>query len=570
MIVIFSLPLWHTLLKLCTMNKLWLTFFASLAALTAAAQPHWHLDRNGLRDVAPDTVQTVSFPSSISKTIAGLWDFSDLAPLGEALISHLQVSGQAVDIVEEETAFHFTALPEGNYYSGWENNFKQVSLYEPYNKLPYPLYVGRHANFDYTASGLFINTGIPTFITGNYALEVLDEGTILLPGGHQRCAAYCMKATDSYTEAGSGVTTAVIEKHLWYVPYYSFPLFVITQTAYTYNGKPYDTLRTAYYTLNPMPQPAIRTVNDTTVCLGQAVAITAVGRGNFYWREEQAGAFRPFSDTVVAPQATVTYIFMADDEQCNSQPAFDTLTIVVETAPNLLLANRAISWCSRAPLHLQAESNAPLQWFERNDYGELVLIEDVTVYPEKTTVYIVQAANTCLVVADSLTVSIIPVEQPGMKVITSGKDVIFDIENYASNNFYYNLNFGDGSPADYRPMSLHHYAAAGSYTAVLTATDNRTGCEAVLEYPLIIDEYDSNPMVLYPNPARYLLNVIAPSGITFYRIIDINGMAVYNETTRPGNETALQINIINLPQGQYILQLHTVEGLLTGVFIKTQ
>ena len=320
-----------------------------------------------------------------------------------------------------------------------------------------------------------------------------------------------------------------------------------------------------------MPQPAIKAINDTTICLGQSIEITATGRGNFYWRENSSGnAFQSFNNITISPQATTTYIFMADDEQCNTQPAFDTLTIAVETMPTLLLSNHEISHCARMPMYLHAASNAELQWFERNEYDELIPVEGNLVYPEKTTVYIAQAGNSCLTLADSVTVSIIPMEAPEMTIIASGKDVIFDIENFSANYFYYNLNFGDGSPPDHRPLTLHRYAASGSYTAVLTLNDRRTGCEASFEYPIIIDENDSNPMILYPNPADYLLNVIAPSGITFYRIIDLSGMHIYNTTTLSGNETGIQINIINIPQGQYILQLNTLEGPLTRVFIKAQ
>jgi hypothetical protein len=437
--------------------------------------------------------------------------------------------------------------------------------------LLYPLYTGLRKASAYAASGLFTNTGIPTFITGNYELEVIDEGSILLPGGVERCAAHCVKTIDSYTETGGGITNVIIEKHLWYVPYYSFPLFVTTQTTYEYNGQPYDTLRTAWYTLNPMPQPAIRTINDTTICKRQAVEITALGRGNFFWRESRTGsAFQPFNNTMITPETTISYIFMAEDEQCNTQPAFDTLTIVVETSPELLLANRAIAHCSGMPLQLQAASNAPVQWFERNDYGELIFINDEVAYPEKSTMYIAQAGNTCGMVADSVMVSIIPVETPELKVIASGKDVIFDIENYLSSIFDYNLDFGDGSPTGHHAMSLHHYFTTGNYTVMLTATDKRTGCDAVLEYPLVVDEQDNNPILLYPNPAQHLLNVLAPSGITFYRIVDVSGISIYNEASRPGNETAVQINLMNLPQGQYLLQLNTLEGAFTSVFIKVQ
>jgi len=558
------------MLTLEFMKKLLLLSISLGLSVVVFAQPHWHLDRNGLRDVAPDTVQTVSFPASIAKTVGGVWDFSALDTLGEAVISRLEVSGQTVNMVESETTFHFTAQAGGNYYSGWENDFKTVELHDPYNKLPYPLYPGRREVANYTASGLFVNTGIPTFITGKYELEVLDEGTILLPGGHERCAARCMKTIDSYTETGGGVTEVSIEKHLWYVPYYSFPLFVTTQVAYTYNDQTYDTLRTAYYTLNQAPQPAIRTINDTTICLGQSVEITATGRGNFYWRENTAGSvFQPFNNTVITPETTLSYIFMAEDEQCSSQPAFDTLTIYIDIAPTLVVGNRDIVHCARTLMYLHAASNMPLQWFERNDYGELIPVEDA-VYPEKSTVYIVQAGNSCLTLTDSVNVSVIAVEAPELTILSSGKDVIFDIENYAANLFNYSLNFGDGSPSDYRPMSLHHYSAAGSYTAVLTLTGKQTGCEAAFDYPIVIDEQESNPLIIYPNPAHYVLNVIAPEEILFYRIVDVSGQNIYKYAQCSGSETGLQIDVLTLPVNAYVLQVQTRSGWLSHTFIKAQ
>jgi hypothetical protein len=357
---------------------------------------------------------------------------------------------------------------------------------------------------------------------------------------------------------------------LWYAPYYSFPLFVTTQIAYVYNDKAYDTLRTAYYTLNPMPQPAIRTINDTTICKEQSITVTATGRGNFYWRENLPGSvFHPFNDTIITPQATVSYILMAEDEQCNTLPAYDTLTINVDIPPVLVLANHETSHCARTQMYLHATSNIPIQWFERNDYGELITVDE-SVYFEKATVYIAQAGNSCFTLTDSVRVSVIPVEAPELNIIAVGKDVIFDIKNYAANHFKYNLNFGDNSPTDSRPVALHHYAATGSYTAVLTLTDKYTGCEAAFDYPVVIDEQDSNPLILYPNPVHYVLNVIAPSEILSYRIVDVSGQTTYRTSQRTGNETAVQIDVLTLPVNAYVLQMQTRNGWLSHTFIKAQ
>ena len=553
------------------MKKLLLFTLCLVSAIAVVAQPRWYFARQGSLPPPPDTVRTVSFPDSTLSGNNVLWDFSRLDTLDKIIISTTQTTGNQTDLIEGLNTFHFIAHPQGNYFLGWENNRKIVNLFEPYNKLPYPLIYGRRNSTAYNASGLYTRSGVTSMIDGSYVLEVDGQGDIILPDGRYLCNATRIKTTDSYVETSFNTTTVNIEKHLWYVPYYSFPVFVTVETAYAYSEGGSDTLRTAYYVINAMPSPVVHSITrDTTICLGQTVLLSAIGEGDFFWREaDTTNPFVPFKDTLIQPAITTAYILMAEGQQCNAQPAYDTVTVTVEIAPTLFLANSNISHCARTHLYLNATSNVPVRWFERNDYGELTLIEGNLVEPEKTMVYIAQAGNSCLTLTDSVKVSIIPMEAPEMNIIVSGKDVIFDIENFSSNHFYYTLNFGDGSPSDNRPLSLHHYAASGSYTAVLTLSGKQTGCEASFEYPITIDENTGNPMILYPNPANYVLNVIVPSGITFYRIVDVSGISVYNESTRPGNETAIQINITNLPQGQYVLQLHTLNGPLTRVFIKS-
>ncbi len=553
------------------MKKLLFILLLGLPA-TALAQPHWHYHRTGLGVVAPDTVQAIAYPHDALQKVGGVWDFSTLKPKGAVIVTSLQREGEMVEVLEEQTAFHFLARPGGNYFSGWENDFKAVSVHEPYNKLPYPFTVGRRDSTAYTAQGRYNNTGRSSFITGVYTTAVLGEGRLLLPGGQALCAALCVKSTERYTETGGGITEVSIEKYLWYVPYYSYPVMVTAQTAYTYNGAPYDTLRSAYYTHCRMPQPEIRTINDTTLCLGQSIALTATGRGSFRWREDRPGSsFQSFSDTLISPQRSISYIFMADDAQCDTHPAYDTLNILVQTIPSIRLKARTIAICPNTSLHLEAQSDAVLQWFEYNSHGALQALSSPVVSPEQASTYIVQADNAvCPAATDTLSVRFIPVDKPDMLIKASGEDVIFDIRDYDARTYAYSLDFGDGSTGENKAMHLHHYADTGAYTVVLSATSLQTGCTASKDYPLSLSTQDDNPLILYPNPADYLLNVIAPSGITFYRIIEVGGSQLYNQTHCSGQEKALQIDVSSLRQGQYLLQLNTLDGAFTQLFIKAQ
>jgi hypothetical protein len=74
--------------------------------------------------------------------------------------------------------------------------------------------------------------------------------------------------------------------------------------------------------------------------------------------------------------------------------------------------------------------------------------------------------------------------------------------------------------------------------------------------------------VIYPNPATERITIIAPAEILYYRIIGIGTGSVFGESRRTGNEMALQIPILQLSQGEYLLQLQTNAGWLSKMFIK--
>lgn len=181
-----------------------------------------------------DTVAALACPAVIAQNEQHEWDFSSLPLIDTApLLSHL-LHGQSQMMITEGSRYsYFEVRPDGNYFTGWEDNEKKVRLHRGYNRQPSLLVLGHSYAEPYAAAGEYIKSGITTAITGTYSLEVVSTSPLLLPDGRRFCAATLVKTIDSYKETSCNTTDVQIEKHLWYVPYYPLPVFAVIETAYT-------------------------------------------------------------------------------------------------------------------------------------------------------------------------------------------------------------------------------------------------------------------------------------------------------------------------------------------------
>jgi hypothetical protein len=376
-----------------------------------------------------DTVQPVRFVAPDTLWVNGLWNFSNLLPEGEPVISYAKDTLNETILREGETKFYFANKTDGNYYKGWEDAGKKVTLHDAYNKLPLPFTVGQQYSASYSATGLFSHSGVVTAIEGEYSVEADAEGKIILPDGRIICPVIRVKTIDHCRETNCNTTEVIIEKYLWYVPYYTFPVFVTTQATYEYTGGIRDTLQAAYYTINPMPQPAIYSINDTTVCIGEPVLLTASGKGQRYWHNLNENTdFISFTDTLLKPVATTSYVLMAKYDLCAIEAAFDTVTITVIPQPEVYSINDT-TICAGQEVLLTATGIGDLSWRNVTENTEYTSFADTLVAPTITTTYVLMAQNApCLHPAfDTVLITVIP--QPEVRdisdtTLTSGQKVL--------------------------------------------------------------------------------------------------------------------------------------------------
>jgi hypothetical protein len=387
------------------------------AAISGGAQPRLTTAVQGFHLPACDTVQPVRFVALDTSWKAGVWDFSNLQPEGEPIISYAKDTLNETILREGETLFRFDNQWDGNYYKGWKNDDKTVILHEAYNKLPLPFAVGQQYSASYSATGIFSHSVVITSIEGKYSIEAGADGKIILPDGRTICPVIRVKTIDHYRETNCNTTEVTIEKYLWYAPYYTFPVFVTAQTMYEYTGGIRDTLLSAYYTINPMPQPTIRSINDTTICIGKTVLLTASGEGQYYWRNLNENTdFSPFADTLLKPAITTSYVLMATYDLCAIEAAFDTVTITVIPQPEVRSINDT-TICAEQKVLLTAIGIGDLSWRNITGNSAFSPFVDTVMTPAITTTYVLMAQNApCVQPAfDTVTITVIP--QPEVRSI---------------------------------------------------------------------------------------------------------------------------------------------------------
>lgn len=132
----------------------------------------------------------------------------------------------------------------------------------------------------------------------------------------------------------------------------------------------------------------------------------------------------------------------------------------------------------------------------------------------------------------------------------------------------YTGNFGDGSPLTYAKNPVHQYAAAGNYTASLTAkyqlgADNGQKVQDVTGGVLFVDvctginELESNEFAVFPNPSTGLVTVKNISVNSTIELMNVLGVVVFKEKATTETKT---FDFTALPTGNYYLKLTSSDG----------
>lgn len=319
-------------------------------------------------------------------------------------------------------------------------------------------------------------------------------------------------------------------------------------------------LDTVIVTVVPLPAPAISASGPTSFCNGGSVTLTSAPASSYQW---SSGV----NDTLQSITVTVsgTYsVTVSNGFGCLAQAS---QTVTVFNLPPIDAGN-TVTTCLSTNANLMATGGVSYVWHPGTSLSDSTIANPVA-GPVVTTTYTVvgTAAGGCV---NTDTVTVIVLGNPGVPTIVKGNDTLYCTPaTYTSYQWYYN-----GSPISGATNSSYIYSQNGNYYVQVF---NSNGCSTVSAIITITDvgveEISQNIYAdVYPNPAEDLLVVdllAKTQGAYKLQLINVSGQVVYTENVSLGNVLLKkQLDISQLPQGMYLLQLSDSETIINKRVIK--
>jgi hypothetical protein len=218
----------------------------------------------------PGTVNTMQQISSIDPGPTGenvAWDYSAALPVQEAEGVHETIEG-AYDnhtIVIGTTGVKFSYLcdSQGNVYEGFQDSVRTVVYDKPIRKIAYPFGYGSRLSGGFDGRSLYRQANHETKMRGTYSSEADAFGTLVLPTQQELTNVLRVKTVEKYVEESCSNVEIEIEKYIWYVSEYRYPVFVTWDVSYTYQDGQTAHSQTSFYTLADIYQPGDKPVYPT-------------------------------------------------------------------------------------------------------------------------------------------------------------------------------------------------------------------------------------------------------------------------------------------------------------------
>ncbi|MGB3901689.1 MAG: T9SS type A sorting domain-containing protein [Bacteroidales bacterium] len=287
--------------------------------------------------------------------------------------------------------------------------------------------------------------------------------------------------------------------------------------------------------VSPAP-PVDISASATIICSGDVVTLTASGADTYLW----SGGLLPSSQVTVSPTSTTTYTVTGTSNACSST---DAITITVKPSPNLSVVANPYTICESGSSVLTADGAQTYQWSTGVSTSN-----QITVSPTgwgAHTYTVTGTLNDCSATA-TVTVAVYPIpDTPTITQISTYPNIVLKSSSLTGNQWY-NLN----GPIPNATNQLYTVSENGSYFVIVTIN----GCPSAPSDTITINNvsiqfYNSDDLVIYPNPADEIIFIKSDKNISEIVISDAIGRIVatyYN---------VQQINISNLPEGYYNINI---------------
>lgn len=300
----------------------------------------------------------------------------------------------------------------------------------------------------------------------------------------------------------------------------------------------------------------VKLSNDTNICGGDTLNVMAsLNNGSYKWND---GSTAQNLNVYMNGQY---YVNVVDSDGCFSS---DTIEVTVSKMATL---RGDTSVCQGATVELDPKVSSGTYTWSKNG----------TPFSTATKVFVSEGAEYTLNYADAKgcqskdTFNLTIAKQPNARFTftqnSTQNNLRFEADDTTGTNYYW--SFGDGKsvngPAWY---TLNKYATNGTFNVTLVMTSKKCGDSTfTMEVPVIgigLNEALSNSeFKVFPNPATNQLNISFEQDAVNLNIElnSVSGSTVYSEkvSDMSGIKT---LNVSNLAQGMYILNIKSEEGKL--------
>jgi hypothetical protein len=220
-------------------------------------------ESHGLKPGTVNSMQQTSYVAPGPDGENVVWDFSAATPLQEAGNAHETIDdGQDRVMVTGATGvkFSYQCNRDGNVYKGFQDSIRTVIYDKPIRKIEYPFSYKSWISGSFDGRSLFHQANQETKMVGTYSSLSDAFGTLILPTQQVLTNVLRVKTMEKYVEESCSNVEIEIEKYLWYISEYRYPVFVTWDISYTYQDGQTTHSQTSFYTLADIHQPSDKPV----------------------------------------------------------------------------------------------------------------------------------------------------------------------------------------------------------------------------------------------------------------------------------------------------------------------
>jgi len=303
--------------------------------------------------------------------------------------------------------------------------------------------------------------------------------------------------------------------------------------------------------VNENPTVSIAANGSTSFCTGGSVEITSSQVGGNVWNTNAT------SDAITVTATGDFSLEYTDANGCTASS--NTISVNVSDSPiPTISANGSTSICDGSAVTLTASASDSYAWTFN---GSALAETTQTIEAAQEGLYTVNVTNTdaCNGVGSStpILINVNPTPTADASFTQTNGSFTVQFLNNSTNASSYSWDFGDFTNSS-ATAPAHAYAANGAYTVTLTAINGNCSSTATFEISIEVGIEEANAMnlMVYPNPAStQVLVAFDNTAAGSVQIIDAMGRIVVSETLNTIGAVALPIDVSQLADGTYTIQV---------------